>query len=100
MFPPKPSQNPSEWLNGLWSSLQRGGDHFGQDAHLETTPEGKTAMRSRMARQLPKDLQPVVTTYMKQYARACGWRLNVKFSKGYCVLEAASSAESSASKKL
>lgn len=100
MYPPKPSDNPSEWLNGLWLSLQRGGDHFGGDAHLERGDEGQVLLRTKMARPLPKEIKPVVLTYMKQYARICGWNVKVRFDKGYCLLEASSRAASSASRKL
>lgn len=99
MFPPKPSQNPQEWLNGLWSSLQRGGFHFGQEAHLELGSDGSIQMKSKMAEPLPERVRGTVTAYMKQYARACGWNLKVSFRKGYCELEASSRAESKASKK-
>lgn len=100
MFPPKPSTNASEWLNGLWSSLQRAGDHFGSDAHLENGSDGSVRLRTRMEKALPKEIKPVVLTYMRQYARICGWDVKVKFEKNYCVLEASSRAASSASKKL
>jgi hypothetical protein len=99
MFPPKPSPNPTEWLNGLWSSLQRASDYFGEDGHIERGSDGSVRARSRMLKPLTKDIKPVVLAYIKQYSKACGWNVKVKFEKGYCLLEAASRAESSASKK-
>lgn len=53
-----------------------------------------------MEKPLPKEMKPVVLTYMRQYARVCGWNVRVKFEKNYCFLEASSRAASSASKKL
>lgn len=52
-----------------------------------------------MSKPLTKDIKPVVLSFMKQYARACGWNVKVKFEKNYCLLDASSRAASSASKK-
>ncbi len=48
---------------------------------------------------LPKEMRKTVTNYMKQYAKECGWKVKVTFSKGYVELAAASIEASSASKK-
>ena len=99
MYPPKPSQNPQEWLNNLWASLQRGGHHFGSEASLEQGSDGSIRLRSRMNERLPDTAKRAVTAYMKQYAKESGWRLKVAFKKGYVELEAASKDASSSSKK-
>ena len=48
---------------------------------------------------LPKDAKKPVVTYMKQYAKACGWTMRVKFEKNYIALIATSNPASRASKK-
>lgn len=98
MFPPKPSDNPQEWLNGLWLSLQRGGDHFGGEASLHENEEGDFIVRSRMNADLPSNIRKTVTAYMKQYAQASGWDLKASFKKNYVEL-LLSRAASSSSKK-
>jgi hypothetical protein len=100
VFPPKPTKNPQEWLKALWSSLQRGGHHFGAEAFLEQGSDGSVRMQSKMHEELPDSMRPMVKAYMRQYARASGWTLKkLSFRKGYCEIEASSSALSSSSTK-
>lgn len=66
---------------------------------FEDQENGGVKVQAHMQEALPKDLRPVVTSYMKQYARDAGWRLDVSFKKGYCALSASSRAASSASRK-
>lgn len=96
MFPPKPNDDPREWLDGLWSSLQRAGHHFGNEADIQPTEEG-VEMRAQMNETLPTAMKGPVLDYMKKYARACGWRVSVRFEKRYALVRA-SRASSNASK--
>lgn len=98
MFPPKPSDNPHEWLTGLWQSLMRAGDHLAEGGQLQEDEEGRTHLRIRMNAPMPKDVKKPILEYMRQYARACGWKMQVKFEKNYICLIASSKAASSASR--
>lgn len=58
------------------------------------------SMTARMMETLPKEMVPSVRSYMRKYAKACGWKLSVSFTKRHCevAVSALSSAESKASK--
>ncbi len=100
MFPPEPSENPEVWLGGLWASLQRAGIHFGGEAHLAVNDDGSISLRSEMKEVIPKEMRATVASYMKKYAKACGWKLSVSFRKRHCEVSvsALSKAASKASK--
>lgn len=100
MFPPTPSDKPEVWMTGLWQSLARAGSHFGEGGYLDLDDKGRTYVRVKMAEPLAKDVKKPVVEYMKQYANACGWGLQVKFEKNYIALIAVSKPASRASKNL
>lgn len=99
MFPPKPTENPKDWLNGLCCSLQRAAPiladtatiHFDNVEHLEI-------VLSFQERPTPEQ-RKLLTRYIFLYSRACGWLVRVRQQKNYLVL-AASRAASRVAKKL
>lgn len=97
MYPPKPSNNPLEWMNAMWQSLQRASDCFGGEA-VARPEDDELVLDVRLTGALTKEMKEAASTYMKKYARACGWRVNVAFKKGYVRLSAASRPASSASR--
>lgn len=62
-----------------------------------TEDDGELRIRSQMKEVLPEGMRRSVTSYMKQYAEASGWRLKISFKKNYVEL-VASRASSRASK--
>lgn len=102
MFPPNRTSSPHELLNNLWSSVQRGGAFFSQDARVEQNDEGLYSCLLHYAPGgVPKEVRPALEKYMRGYARASGWTIkSLRFKRSHAVVElAASRAASSLSKK-
>jgi len=86
-------------LSNMYASLSRAGEHFSGEATFQPNEKGFEAT-FRMQLPMPDTARKSATSYMKQYAAASGWRLRVKYEKGYVRLFALpAKAESKPSSK-
>lgn len=104
MFPPTPTSDPYELLNNMWLSVQRGGEAFAADAYVEPNEQGYRA-QLKLTYGLGDSVRKTLGEYMRSYARASGWQMNLHFTKHHALLElkparARSKAASSSSKNL
>lgn len=98
MFPPSVTENPEAWLNAVWESLQRAGDHYAENAELLQDESGFVGFLY-LKDSLPPGVKRDVSQYIKKYSRLAGWAVrSVSFRRDYIRIEA-SSAESSFTKK-
>jgi hypothetical protein len=99
MFPPEVTEEPERWLNNLWLSLRRAGDHFGNNARVFEKEDGTVEAVLYLQDRLPSDISRTVNEYIKGYSKACGWSVrSCRIEKGQVVLRA-SRASSSLSRK-
>jgi hypothetical protein len=79
-------------LNSLWQSIQRVGNHFGEDCLINEEGEGYRVIL-KTSEPLPSDVKRYLLSYMTSYLDDCGWKLSqFKLKKGYAtfLLRAAS----------
>lgn len=82
MFPPTPTNNPQEWLQDLYSSLKRAGDHFSDDAVLQQNGD-ETTLVLYLRDKLPDDGPRLLSRYIKEYSKAVGWSTKVSCTQRY-----------------
>jgi hypothetical protein len=76
MYPPKKTEDPQEWIRGLWESLSRAGDHFHDEAIFQEQEHGYAVFIGiRGGTSLPPGAAEFVKKYVKHYAQACGWKV-------------------------
>jgi hypothetical protein len=100
MFPPETSYDPMIWVDGLWRSLSRAGNHFGQDALIEKTERGATRIMIPLKAALPPGAAKPILGYVREYARACGWQIEKTSLQKHYLLFIASIAKSKVSRNL
>lgn len=90
-------------LSNLYASLARASEHFSGDATFDPKDEGFEATL-KIQQPMPDAARKFAGAYIKQYALESGWRMRVKFEKGYVRLagspaKAASKPSSKSSQK-
>lgn len=102
MFPPKPTANPNEMLNNMWSSVTRGGEAFLEQGRIIPRDGDNIECVFYLAPGgVSKEAREPLKKYMRGYARASGWSMqSLKFTPRYAAfLMAPSKATSKAAKK-
>ena len=98
MFPPEPIEKPEDWLNNLAASLQRAGGHFSGEARIFPQEDEELEAVLYLRDTIPSNGVTALKAYIRQYSRACGWRVTtVRVTANYVVFRA-SSEESKDSK--
>ena len=76
MFPPKPTEDVTKWLESLLSSLARGGLEVSGDIGLDQIEDEKYSVMIRTPQPVPSLGWGPLRMYVRQYALASGWRVD------------------------
>lgn len=74
MYPPKRTENVTEWLSGLLDSLSRAGLEFVRDIGLDETADGYHVI-VLLRVPIPKEGWEALKNYIPTYSFVCGWRV-------------------------
>jgi len=75
MFPPQPTDRVDKFLEGVLSSLVRGGLELIGDINLDQIENGKFSVMVRIRREMQDESLVPLKNYVKLYAQASGWKL-------------------------
>lgn len=75
MFPPQPTDRVEKFLEGVLSSLVRGGLELIGDINLDRIENGKFSVMVRILREMPDESLVPLKNYLKLYAQESGWKL-------------------------
>src|SRR5215204_4316558 len=73
MFPPRPTEDPREWLAGVGASLMRAAHHFNGQADSYLQDEG-LRVKFFMGHAVPVRDRDLVRSYVKSFAKEAAWR--------------------------
>ena len=100
MFPPTPTTNPHELLNNMWLSVSRAGPAFTENAKVIPRDGVFECVLYMAPGGITPNVKKHLTTYMRQYVRASGWRVkSLRFTPRYAALLIASSSDASRASK-
>src|SRR6266404_1962726 len=90
MIRPKKTTRIEDCLTGLLASLCRGADHL--NGRTETAvANGRTQTRFYLQLPMPAESKKLLSSYVRGYVKASGWRVSaLQFHKGYVLLETTS----------
>lgn len=77
-------------VQGLWESLQKGGDCFSNEARLDDSEKPDTRVVTIGLKDvIPRGAKKYITAYAKGYAKEAGWKVvNVRYADRYVRFEA------------
>lgn len=76
MYPPVRQPTVKEWLEALWASLQRAGEHFSTVADVEEDNRRRVSVKLFLQRPVPKEAQQPLKEYIQQYSFQSGWAVS------------------------
>lgn len=75
MFPPKPADKVTDWLENMIASLARGGLSVHENVLLDEPEDGPYNVELHLRQPVPKEGWPSFRNYVQQYALVSGWRV-------------------------
>jgi hypothetical protein len=83
MYPPKVVNSAEEAVGNLWLSLQRGGDHWCEEAGISDDGDGSTVFVLRLRYPLPEKAKDDLRRFIGEYMQRSGWPSIVGVRKNY-----------------